>query len=142
MPKEHDRTLRNLIDAIGRDATFRLVNEYGGQYRRVPRKPQAWVIKALGKVDGARFCNQFAELQLTIPKAERWKRAERNRQIRADFDAKMPIHDLVTKYDLTAKQIHSILNEPAEPCDEYGFSAMPYYPNGDDRTIDLFGAMR
>lgn len=143
MPKQDERTLRSLIDALGRDAAFALVNACGGQYRRVPRKPRAWVVAALGPTDAQRFCNHFRDTPMTIPKAEKWKRAERNRRIREDYDRhKLPIHELVTKYDLTAQRIHMILNAPDEPCDDYGFATVPYFPNGDDRTIDMFAGMQ
>jgi hypothetical protein len=141
-PEARDAVLKGLIDALGREAALRLVDACGGEAHRVPKKPKRWVIDALGRADALRFCQAYGDTWITIPKAERWKRAERNRQIHADYDqSKLTVHQLVRKYRLTEKQIRTILDNPVEACDDYGFGVeVAHYPNGDSRTLDLFAA--
>jgi hypothetical protein len=142
MPRSEDRTLRDLIDCLGREGAFRLIDALGGQTRRIPKKPPRWLTNAIGKPDAQRLVNKYKDTHLGIPKAVSWKRAQRNRAIQADYDAGVSVHELVTKYDLTQAQIVNILNSPVENLDTYGFAnTVPYFPNGDHRTIDMFGGV-
>jgi hypothetical protein len=141
---ERDVTLRQIIDCIGVDAAFRLVDGCGGEFHRIPRKPRKWLADVIGKRDAEIFCNRFSEQHMQIPKADRWKRAQRDRMIHRDFDPpnSLTVHQLVRKWGLGEVQIRTILNRPVEACDEYGTPLeRPFYPNGDNRTIDMFGAM-
>lgn len=133
-----------IANTIGVAASLALVKKEGGKIRRVPDKPSDWLLIALPEDEhpGAAkaFCGMFRQSIMTIPKAMAWRRAQRDRQIIAAYDAGASVHELVEEHDLTEKQIRIILNRPApEPTPGEQAELTGGVAQRRDRfTIDLF----
>ena len=67
------------------------------------------IIELIGFDAALKLCNVYAGCSLYIPNAKAIKLAERNRHIKADRLAGAEIHQLAIKYQLTGRQIFSIL---------------------------------
>ena len=109
----------SLVDAIGLVAARRLVREYGGKQIKIPSGSRpggtfcAWLDESLG-VEAARALKAtFGGETITVPMLYDQMLAARNRLIVADFDGGMSMLELVRKYELTERQIRTILKQPA-----------------------------
>lgn len=126
-----------LMDAIGAAATMALVRHYGGKVVRIPDgsgRPgpfSAWIEAHLGAEAALGLSATFGGEALAVPKLAAQARAARNRLLVKDYDAGLGMLELVRKYDLTERQIRTILNRPAE-ADTLGRGA------GDDKQLGLF----
>lgn len=128
-----------ILAALGKHATMLLVERCGGQHHRIPKKPPVWLIEAIGRDAAAQLCLLYGDTFLTIPMAKAWKRQERDRDIRADFDAgTFTVHQLVRKYELHESTIRAILNGVDAPVN----AAIPRFGGlahrRDADTVDMF----
>ncbi len=128
-----------ILAALGKDATMLLVDKCGGQHHRIPKKPPVWLVDAIGRDAAAQLCQLYGDTFLTIPMAKSWKRQERDRDIRADFDSNtFTVHQLVRKYELHESTIRAILNNVDAPVN----AAVPRFGGlahrRDPDTVDLF----
>ncbi len=129
-------TAQALIDAIGYPGTMALVKALGGKQIKIPsgRGPgstSAWLDELLGVETARRLRAAFASEIVSVPKLTAQAKAARNRAIVHDFDRSVPMLEIVLKYDLTERQIRTILSQPAGDC-ELGRGAV------DDRQSTLF----
>lgn len=127
-----------ILAALGKDATLLLVDRHGGERRRIPKEPRPWLIDSIGTEAAAKLCQLYGDSNLAIPMAKNWKRQERDRAIRADFDARVTVYELVRKYELHESRIRAILNNVDAPIN----MAVPQFGGRahrrDDATKDLF----
>jgi hypothetical protein len=140
MPSSTDTNIDLILAALGKDATMLLVERCGGQHHRIPKKPPVWLVEAIGRDAAAQLCQLYGDTFLRIPMAKAWKRQERDRDIRADFDPpkNLTVHQLVRKYELCDSTIRAILNNVDTPVN----AAMPRFGGlahrRDADTVDMF----
>ena len=126
-----------LVEVIGLEGTLRLIQEYKGKQITIPSgrgRPgtfSAWLDDNLGIEPARRLRARCANERITVPMAKDQARQARNRMLIADYDAGMPMLELIHKYDLCERQIRAILNSPAPT------SALIALPR-DDRQLGLF----
>jgi hypothetical protein len=126
-----------LVEAIGLEGAQRLVREYGGKQIKIPDGSgragafSAWLDEALG-IESARILRAtFGGECITVPMLYDQMLAARNRLIIADYDGSLSMLDLVRKYQLSERQIRTILNSPVGDS-TLGRQAV------DDRQLGLF----
>lgn len=95
---------------LGTETTLLFLEAHGGQRRRIPGKPTAWIIESIGADAAALICRHYAYEMLTIPMAAEWKRRRRNQAIRHDYDVeRLTNHELVRKYGVSEVTIRAAL---------------------------------
>lgn len=127
----------SLVDTIGLEAAKRLVREYGGKQIKIPDGSgragsfSAWLDEALG-IEAARALKAvFGGESITVPMLYDQMLVARNRLILADYDGALSMLELVRKYQLSERQIRTILNSPMGD-DTLGRRVV------DDRQLGLF----
>ncbi len=124
---------------LGTETTLLFLEAHGGQRRRIPRKPTAWIIESIGAEAAALICQQYSDELLTIPMAAEWTRRRRNQAIRHDYDVnKLTNHELVRKYRVSEVTIRAALKE----VDAEGAVKLPTFGGlahmRDHDTLDMF----
>lgn len=126
-----------LVDAIGVEATQALIKAYGGKQIVVPDGSgragafSAWLDATLGRRAAEALRRVFGGERFTVPRGYAEALNARNRAIVADYDGRMNMLALIQKYDLTERQLRTILNQPL--ADE-----APRRATVDDRQMGLF----
>lgn len=127
-----------LVEVIGLEGTLRLIQEYKGKQITIPSGIgragtfSAWLDDNLGIEPARRLRARCANERITVPMAKDQARLARNRMLIADYDAGMPMLDLIHKYDLCERQIRAIINSPVPLGD------LLVVPVRDDRQLGLF----
>lgn len=127
-----------LVEVVGLEGTLRLIQEYKGKQITIPSGTgragtfSAWLDENLGIEPARRLRTRCANERITVPMAKDQARLARNRMLIADYDAGMPMLDLIHKYDLCERQIRAIINSPV-PVGE-----LQVVPVRDDRQMGLF----
>lgn len=106
--------LAEIADLIGNEGADAIVNQYGGTSLYVPSCMSYMTIdhplaKLLGIEAAQKMVPIFGGDDFDIPKADAVKRARRNALIFVDRAAGLSHSALARKYDLTERQIRSIL---------------------------------
>lgn len=126
-----------LVETIGFDAASCLVRAYGGKQIKIPAGTgragafSAWLDEALGIEAARRLRAMFGGECITVPMLYDQMLAARNRLIVDDYDASLGMLALVRKYDLSERQIRTIINRPVGD-DTLGQRVV------DDRQMGLF----
>lgn len=107
-----------LVEGMGIEATMTLVRSFGGKMLSIPRGTGVrgvfieWMDLNLGPVAAIWLRTTFGGERLTVPMLYDEVLASRNRLIVADYDAGVPMLELVRKYNLSERQIRTILSSP------------------------------
>lgn len=109
-----------IVRVIGFDAACKFFAAYGGKQLRIPEGTgraglfSAALTELLGYETAWKLCSHFGGERMTVPKGRAPAMIARNRQIVADYDGGMRFLALIHKYDLTERQLRTIVNRPAE----------------------------
>lgn len=106
-------SLLDIAEYCGDDVMWKVWSAYGGCRVSVPSvmTPEHSLSQLLGYADACKLSTAFGGAEpLTIAKAETARRAVRNEMIRQDHREHMSMCNLVRKYDLTDRQISTIIN--------------------------------
>ncbi|MBF0273461.1 MAG: hypothetical protein HQL98_15540 [Magnetococcales bacterium] len=105
-------SMRELADLIGRELAARLVESVGGTRIFVPKKPRPHhrLASLIGMDATTQLSGYCGGEVLAIPKEAGMRRAIRNQQICARYDQGMGVRQLAREYDLTERQIYTILS--------------------------------
>jgi len=108
--------IRMIAEVIGDDSALSFFIKFNGRRFKVPEKCDAahLIAQAIGLNKATIFCQRFAGEVLTVPKAYYLAKSIRNRNIIADWKAGIGQQDLATKYDLSYRQVSSIINGTKE----------------------------
>lgn len=107
-------SLREIVDLLGLGATMQLVNTHGGTRLFVPKqvKAQHHLANLLGMEQARRLSDHFGGESLTIPRMANAMRSKRNREIVRRYDGGDSVRILAHAYNLTDRQIYTILSRP------------------------------
>lgn len=126
-----------LVEVIGLEGAMRLIQEYKGKQITIPSgagKPGSfsfWLDENLGVENARRLRARCGNERITVPMLKDNARVARNRMLIADYDTRMPMLELIHKYDLSERQIRAILNSPMP-------AGGVVVPARDDRQMGLF----
>jgi Mor transcription activator family protein len=107
MPK----SLREIADRIGLDATLALVGRFGGTSVYVPRKLDAShpLCEALGLEAARRLVEEYGRIDLNVPKAQAYWLRRRHAAIRRKHSEGARINELALTYGYTARYVRNIV---------------------------------
>lgn len=133
------KSIKDIAEVAGLAPALALVKQYGGRPDLiVPMKPEgklwARLVNCMGLEAAEKFQQHFLGERIHVPKCAAALRAARNQQVIDDYEAGAGMNDLVDRYDLTVRQLRTILNSvpgAAVPGID-GLTA------GDDRQMGLF----
>ena len=110
----------DIVSAIGYPAAKLFFSYYGGKQVKIPSgqgKPGLFVerlITLLGESGYKSLIARFGGECLTVPKGHAAALIARNRQIVADYDSGTGMLTLIQRYNLTERQLRTIINRPIE----------------------------
>jgi len=137
MAEPQEKTVEMLVETLGLEGALCLMQAYKGKQITIPDGTgragtfSTWLDENLG-VEGARKLRaRCGGERLTMPMLKDQARHARNRLLIADYDSGMVILDLIHKYDISERQIRTILNCPAP---DIVILSRPV----DDRQLGLF----
>ena len=111
-----DENLPNLvievIDIIGRGPAEQLVEQFGGVRVFIPRTigRDHKIAKIIGIEPALKLSMHFGGEVLSIPKCRSMRVHTRNKEIVAAYQQGAKVNDLARSYDVTDRQIYSILS--------------------------------
>ena len=119
---EIPETIQEVQSIIGWDATWNLIERFGGTEISVPRRYQAAhpLAQAIGPAAAPKFFQHFAGCQFYLPKMAADRLSARNRELYRRYRAGEPLARLTRDYGLSVRQARWILSrqdlrgEPAE----------------------------
>lgn len=101
-----------LLDLIGKEALALLVERFGGLTVRIPaRTPFSGELAELPAHAQERLAYYYGGGELYVPKCEASRRAAVHAQIRAEYDAGVPVRQLARQYGYTERYIYHILSQ-------------------------------
>jgi Mor transcription activator family len=105
------QSFTDLVEAVGHDMAMVIVNTYGGTRVCVPKVFKALhpLTELLGIEQARRLSEQLGGMNLSIPSLRKQRLQERNVEIRREYDGGTTVRELVRKYELTDRQIYTIL---------------------------------
>ena len=94
---------------------MQIVKEHGGTRLFIPKNMNAQhrLANLLGIEQARLLSSHFGGESLNIPRMAGAKRANRNQEIIRRYDAGDPVRVLARAFELTDRQIYSILGKPA-----------------------------
>ena len=107
-----------IVGVVGCTAAARLFSYYGGIVIKIPNgkgKPGLFVarlIELLGEDGYQKLIAVFGGERICVPRGKAAALIARNRKIVADYDAGISRNELARRYDLTSRQITTILGRP------------------------------
>ena len=109
-------TLQAIADVAGLPAALALAKRYGGtEYLVSSLFPPDELIVLIGSEAANRLVKYFRGERLFIPRGVQAVRCVRNRKIRQEYDSgSVSAPALALKYQLTERQVRTILNSPTE----------------------------
>jgi hypothetical protein len=106
--------VEDFAKVVGDEAALALFIRFNGRCLTIPRKPPGAdhvIVKTVGMEKTVLLCNAFGGADdFCFPKGTYLLRKLRNENIKSDHAQGMKVCDLATKYDLTTRQISSIIN--------------------------------
>lgn len=117
---KHSGIAADIVAVVGFEKATRLFAHYGGKQLKIPfgtGRAGAFtehLLKLLGEDGYKAMAARFGGESMTMPKGKAAALIARNRQIVADYDSGTPMLSLVLRYDLTERQIRTILGRPIE----------------------------
>ena len=109
-----------IVSVVGYPAARRLFDYYGGKQVTIPDgtgRPGLFVarlIELLGEAGFKSLIARFGGENITIPRGYAKALMARNRAIVSDYGAGLSFLDLIHRYQLSERQIRTILNRPVE----------------------------
>lgn len=107
-----------LIELVGRDAVMALVRVHGGLSFDVPvtTRGQRYrdLVALIGEPPARALLAKYGGDAIYIAKLDAQKRAQRNAEIVAAYDAGASVPVLASRHDLTERQVYNILGQPAD----------------------------
>lgn len=103
---------QDVEQAIGCEATAKLVAQYGGTRLYIPKKLSSkhLLCQLLGQEASQQLFSEFGGMTVEISRAVMLQKERRNKLIRADRAAGMSTRMAAHKYHLTERTIRSITN--------------------------------
>lgn len=107
-----------IVEAIGLGPAQCLIQHYGGKQIQIPDGSgrggvfSLWLDKELGVEAARQLKAMFGGERITVPMCKAQLLSARNALIVADYDQGRSLLELVRKYQLTERQIRTILNTP------------------------------
>lgn len=109
-----------LVDLLGPTAVSALVKAFGGLVLIVPKRRDGQAYQRIEEVAGPEAAGKLVEVfggsPVYVAKMHADLLAARNRQIRAEYDAGISVKELARRYNLTERQIWTILGRAEDPC--------------------------
>lgn len=105
------KKMEELKDVIGRTATLKMVDNFGGLSLFIPIKikPNSRIHVAIGPEKAELLSGYYGGCQIHIPKLDSLKRSVRDSEIVHKRKNGFSVAELSRGYDLTQRQIYSIL---------------------------------
>jgi hypothetical protein len=114
--------VEELIAILGLPTAIRLAQQFGGRRCYVPYRSHIHEDHPIARVIGHEAARKLAEewrgLNIGVPKCLAQLRRERDRAIRAEHRAQVPVSKIAEKYGIcerTVWQICAVGDEPGEP---------------------------
>jgi hypothetical protein len=102
-----------LIDLIGHELTCRLIDIYGGDLLYIPQcHLDHPITDALGEHAARLLCERFGGSRLLIPLGQQFALETRNKAIRADRAARVPVATIAKRHHLSIRQVYNVLESP------------------------------
>lgn len=112
---------RELVEIIGFLPTLEVLRKFGGKRVFIPSKlnDDSRIIAELGREVAEKLVARMGGARFEPPMLTSVERRLRDNAIRRDFDARVPMDDLVDRYRMTQRHIRKLLNastatEPAQ----------------------------
>lgn len=106
------KIIETLQNTIGELATKKLIDVHGGTRIGISQKVNHHnkITKLIGVLAMTKLCYIFRGCSLYIPKDTKQKLANRNRKIITDLNEGVSVSKLARKYDLSTRQIRTIIS--------------------------------
>lgn len=103
---------RGLINLIGINEVYHLVNDYGGISIRIPKKvnTNSKIFRLVSYESATKLIKAFPETTLQLPKPDKILAQVRNKRIIRDSEAGYPKSTLAIMYGLSRRSIITICN--------------------------------
>lgn len=111
------KTARELVDAIGLEATIDLVKMFGGDELTMPGlvdgESRTWelLVECIGREAAARLVERFRGTTVYVPMCRAALRAERNREIIASYDGGEPFDSIRRRHRLSRSYLFRLLKK-------------------------------
>jgi hypothetical protein len=116
MQRPSTAVMRMLVETIGSDSAWRLVERLGGTSLYVPWQPTDSLLSRVPAEDARTLCARLGGETIDIPLCLTASLADRNARIRAEADAGVSHGALARRYRTTERHIRRILaRQPAPP---------------------------
>ena len=115
-PEDLPESLALMCELIGLDKTLSLVRLFGGTRLRIPAHPADGhpLCRELGRAQARLLGSHYGGDDVYIPSLARLRRRQRNRRLRAAYDAGATVRELARSEHLSERSITTILNTPEE----------------------------
>lgn len=106
--------VEDFAKVVGDEAAMALFIRFNGRHLTIPSKPPGpdhVLVETIGMEKTVLLCHAFGGPdEFNFPKGAYLLRRIRNENIKSDHAQGMKVCDIATKYDLTSRQIGSIIN--------------------------------
>jgi hypothetical protein len=102
-----------LAKVVGDEAAMALFIRFNGQHLSIPKVcpgPGHVIIETIGTEKAALLCKEYERGTIIFPRGAYLLRKIRNGNIKKDYKSGMKQGDIASKYQLTTRQIITILN--------------------------------
>ncbi len=103
--------MEELIEILGGDAANLFITAFGGQVINIPANvyPAHRIAVAIGFDAALKLSSRWGKLSVSVPKRSSINLQDRNFKIKADRLRGMTLNELALKYQITSRQVSSIL---------------------------------
>ena len=111
-------TIARIAELIGLQAALRLVEKFGGTRIYIPEElptPDHVLAKTIGYGEANALCAAFARDWLSVPRCTDRLRAQRDNQIRQEYDGGRSVRELAREYEMTERNIWRIVASDDKP---------------------------
>jgi Mor family transcriptional regulator len=118
--------LRELETVIGLEATLLLVDQWGGVNLYIPQSVADGhaIVEKIGLDAAEKLAGYFGGDHIAMPKAEEYRRLQRDREIYQKKKAGTPAHVLAREYNLTQRHVWQILSTEGARIQRNKYQAM------------------
>lgn len=105
--------MEELIEIVGSDTANLFMTAFGGQCISFPANmyPSHKIALVVGFDAALKLSKRWSKITVTVPRGSALKRQDRNLRIRADRQQGATINHLAFKYQLTSRQVSTILKK-------------------------------
>ncbi len=109
-------SLREIVEVIGQPGAIKLIEKCGGTRMFIPKRlgAQHKLANLLGFEQAKRLSHHFGGETISIARGSSLLRRQRNLQIIRAYDNGTPASQLALRYQLTERQIYSILSQTVD----------------------------